>query len=142
MTSANEHRDQASPGGKGKDPAFLASKLGQPGSANPRPARISYTRYIGRIGALAVALGISGAVATTPAVAWADEPSTPDSSSSSPSESNPASGSAGPAGSGGSSSAKGTSKSLSETLKTARSGVIVRSSGGAHTSSGKAASQA
>src|SRR5262249_60941814 len=110
MTSANDHRDQASPGGKGNDPAFLA----EPGSANPSPARISYARYIGRIGALAVALGISGAVATTPAVAWADEPSPPASSSSSPSESNPASGSAGPAGSGGSSSAKGTSKSLSE----------------------------
>src|SRR5262245_26536630 len=96
MTSANEHREQASPGGNGPgwnghEPAFLASKLAEPGSANPRPAGISYARYIGRIGALAVALGISSAVATTPAVAWADEPSTPGSSSSSASESKAAS---------------------------------------------------
>ena len=147
--SAKEHREQASPGGNRNDPAFPASKLAEPGSANARPARISYARYVGRIGALAVALGISGAMATTPAVAWADESSTSDSSSSS--ESNHESSSADPSSTPGSSSgsnhasissdrstaesgggarAKDTSKSLSEKIKAARSGVIVRSSGG------------
>ena len=159
MMSAKDHREQASPGGNRNDPAFLASKLAEPGSATARPARISYARYVGRIGALAVALGISGAMATTPAVAWADESSTSDSSSSS--ESNHESSSADPSSTPGSSSgsnhasissdrstaesgggarAKDTSKSLSEKIKAARSGVIVRSSGGAHTSSGNDAS--
>ncbi|WP_235632010.1 PQQ-dependent sugar dehydrogenase [Mycolicibacterium rutilum] len=32
-----------------------------------------YARYIGRVGALAVALGVTGAVATSPGIAWADE---------------------------------------------------------------------
>ncbi|TFV61462.1 PKD domain-containing protein [Mycobacterium sp. PS03-16] len=40
----------------------------------------SYARYIGRVGALAVALGVGGAVATTPGVAWADD--TPSASAS------------------------------------------------------------
>ena len=147
--SAKEHREQASPGGNRNDPAFPASKLAEPGCANARPSRISYARYVGRIGALAVALGISGAMATTPALAWADESSTSDSSSSS--ESNHESSSADPSSTPGSSSgsnhasissdrstaesgggarAKDTSKSLSEKIKAARSGVIVRSSGG------------
>ena len=34
---------------------------------------MGYARYIGRVGALAVALGIGTAVASTPGVAWADE---------------------------------------------------------------------
>lgn len=44
-----------------------------------------YARYVGRVGALAVALGVGAAVATTPGVAWADETST--SSDSGPSAS-------------------------------------------------------
>src|SRR5688572_10252523 len=32
-----------------------------------------YARHIGRVGALAVALGIGAAVASTPGVAWADD---------------------------------------------------------------------
>ncbi|MCV7173113.1 hypothetical protein H7I41_24630 [Mycobacterium manitobense] len=35
-----------------------------------------YARYVGRVGALAVALGVGVAVASTPGVAWADETST------------------------------------------------------------------
>ena len=57
-------------------------------SANSRPTTpTAYAKYIGRVGALAVALGVSGAVATTPGVAWADESSSPTSSSPPASES-------------------------------------------------------
>ena len=52
-----------------------------------------YARYVGRVGALAVALGIGGALVTTPGMAWADDsPSAPSSEagpSSSPSGSEP-----------------------------------------------------
>ncbi|OBB03636.1 hypothetical protein A5662_00920 [Mycobacteriaceae bacterium 1482268.1] len=45
-------------------------------AATPRRATASrsssYAAYVGRVGALAVALGIGAAVASTPAVAWAD----------------------------------------------------------------------
>ena len=47
---------------------------------------MGYSTYIGRVGALAVALGIGAAVANTPGVAWA-EPSDSNSSGSSSSES-------------------------------------------------------
>ena len=43
---------------------------------------MGYARYVGRVGGLAVALGVGVAVATTPGVAWA-EPTDPGSSSSS-----------------------------------------------------------
>ena len=158
MRSAKDHREQASPGGNRNDPAFLASKLAEPGSATARPARVWYARYVGRIGALAVALGISGAMATTPAVASAMNPrrpipqvrpsqprvasADPSSTPGSSSGSNHASISSdrSTAEAGGGARAKDTSKSLSEKIKAARSGVIVRSSGGAHTSSGNDAS--
>ncbi len=42
-----------------------------------------YARYVGRVGALAVALGVTGAFATAPGVAWADTTRGSDSSSSS-----------------------------------------------------------
>src|SRR5688572_9317392 len=48
----------------------------------------AYDVYISRVGALAVALGVGGAVATNPGVAWADEPSSV-SSGSAASESDP-----------------------------------------------------
>jgi glucose/arabinose dehydrogenase len=35
-------------------------------------AQSSYAKYIGRVGALAVALGVTGAMATSPGIAWAD----------------------------------------------------------------------
>ena len=38
----------------------------------PITVNTSYARYIGRVGALAVAIGVGAAVATTPGVAWAD----------------------------------------------------------------------
>jgi YVTN family beta-propeller protein len=52
-------------------------------SAAYRLARTRYATYIGRVGALAVALGIGTAVATSPGVAWA----TPDGDSSTTSDS-------------------------------------------------------
>lgn len=45
-----------------------------------------YAKYIGRVGALAVALGVTGAVASSPGIAWADEPSSGSESSSSASD--------------------------------------------------------
>ena len=44
---------------------------------------MGYARYIGRVGGLAVALGVGFAVATTPGVAWAE----PDAGSASSSDS-------------------------------------------------------
>ena len=131
--------------------------------------RSAYARYIGRVGALAVALGVSGAVATTPGVAWADESPSAASSSSAASESNPSSPSASdpsstPRSSGSTASSRRTtsttssdgstdeseggtdssdaSASSSETVTTHESGVIVRSSGGALTSGGDDAAPA
>ncbi|MFN0143100.1 MAG: Calx-beta domain-containing protein [Mycobacterium sp.] len=48
------------------------------------------SKYIGRVGALAIALGIGGAVAITPGVAWADDSSAPSTDSASSTESAPA----------------------------------------------------
>ncbi|KUI25543.1 hypothetical protein AU196_22250 [Mycobacterium sp. IS-1742] len=42
-------------------------------TANDRKVTSTYAAYIGRVGALAIALGVGGAVATTPGVAWADD---------------------------------------------------------------------
>lgn len=51
---------------------------------------MGYARYIGRVGGLAVALGVGVAVATTPGVAWADTTdSSKDSSTSAPSDPQP-----------------------------------------------------
>ena len=41
---------------------------------------MGHARHIGRVGALAVALGIGAAVANTPGVAWAEPDSTANSS--------------------------------------------------------------
>ncbi len=116
----------------------------------------AYARYVGRVGALAVALGVTGAMATTPGVAWADD--TPSSSTSSdapgtdngPSaqdQSTPASTTSTPTSRASDSTPKATVaepsnepvgghgvSSGSETVTTHDSGVIVRSSGGALTS--------
>ena len=43
------------------------------GRAQPKESNMSHARYIGRVGGLAVALGVGLAVATTPGVAWADD---------------------------------------------------------------------
>ena len=46
-------------------------------------------KYIGRVGALAVALGVGAAVANTPGIAWADEPDTSSKSTASSEDSTP-----------------------------------------------------
>ena len=132
-----------------------------------------YSKYIGRVGALAVALGIGGAIATAPGVAWADEPSSSSASDESAGSTAASSASDESAGSTASSSASdessastssasnssstrptsttpseqssdddtggpvsqsGASISSSEIVTNDESGVIVRSSGGSHTS--------
>gem|GEM_PF-6355182 len=40
---------------------------------SPKPAWLGYSRYVGSVGALAVALGVGAAIASMPAVAFADE---------------------------------------------------------------------
>ncbi len=52
------------------------------GAAMSRPAGPGYCRYVGRVGALAVALGVGAAVASMPAVALADTTGSSGSSSS------------------------------------------------------------
>jgi glucose/arabinose dehydrogenase len=122
----------------------------------------AYAKYIGRVGALAVALGVTGAIATTPGVAWADEAPSSTSSSSPASESNdpqqsspsaadptatsitsesaPAAIDPAPTNSGESTGDLGSGtdvasgpETTSQTVTTHEGGVIVRSSGGAHT---------
>jgi len=66
----------------------LVSLRGLESSRSPRHARkvdTTYAKYIGRIGALAVSLGVGVAVATTPGVAWA----APDSDADAPSSTSP-----------------------------------------------------
>ncbi len=161
------------------------------GAESSQTVTTSYAKFIGRVGALAVALGIGGAVATTSGVAWADDSSSSASSRSASSESNSSSASSKssesnsssasskssesnspsasskssdsssstsslPSPSSGSNSSSGGQTSTassaastgesessadgsdtstsSETVTTDESGVIVRSSGGSHTS--------
>ena len=60
-----------------------ANSFGSVGS-QPRVGT-AYAKYVGRVGALAVALGVTGAVVASPGVAWADDtPSSPSSSSEAP----------------------------------------------------------
>ncbi len=80
-----------------------------------------YGRYIGRVGALAVAIGVGAAVATTPAVAWADGPDgqtqthkSADTGSKRESKSESKSGSESGSKSGSKSESKSESKSKSE----------------------------
>ena len=125
-------------------------------SASSRPT--AYAKYIGRVGALAVALGIGGAIAIAPGMARADESSSAassdDSSTSAESaaSSDDSSTSAESAASSDDSSTSATSEhstddesgaslsqpgapsSSSRIVTIDESGVIVRSSGGAHTS--------
>src|SRR4051812_49810679 len=60
----------------------LASDVGP---RHARKADTAYAKYIGRIGALAVSLGVGVAVATTPGVAWAS----PDAESDPPASTSP-----------------------------------------------------
>jgi hypothetical protein len=43
------------------------------GHAQREEANMGYAKYIGRVGGLAVALGVGMAVATTPGIGWADD---------------------------------------------------------------------
>ena len=110
----------------------------------------AYAKHIGLVGALAVALGVSGAMGTMPGVAWADESPSGASSSSTSSESNSTSPpstsepSSTPASSDSSSDLshdesvghprKPSGSGSSELVIADESGVIVRNSGGSHTS--------
>src|SRR6476620_5594996 len=69
----------------------------------PAPPTSSYARYVGRVGALAIALGVGAAIGSMPAVACADTTGSPVSTGSS--SSSPSSSAA--AGSGGSTSDTG-----------------------------------
>lgn len=115
----------------------------------------AYAKYVGRVGALAVALGVTGAVASTPGWAWADETSSAASTGSTASESD-STASAGeqPSTSSGSGSVSpneppagtapeagddvnapaGETGSSSQTVTLGEGDVIVQSSGGALTS--------
>lgn len=111
----------------------------------------AYARHIGRVGALAVALGVGAAIATVPGVAWADESSASTGavsseatalSSSAPQPEETAAIEPAPSTSAESSGhdvqgpgdVSGETPSSSEEVTVHESGVIVRSSGGAHTS--------
>ncbi|MCV7280490.1 PQQ-dependent sugar dehydrogenase [Mycolicibacterium flavescens] len=54
-----------------------------------------YAKYIGRVGALAVALGVTGAVASSPGIAWADEQSSSTSTGADTSNTTPSDNTAG-----------------------------------------------
>ena len=69
MAAANAFVRPAEPSGDGAPEARRA------GSAIPRrfDNAVGYAKFVGRVGALAIALGVGGAIATTPAVAKADD---------------------------------------------------------------------
>lgn len=81
---------------------------------------MGHARYIGRVGALAVTLGVGVAVATTPGLAYAD----PTSDSSTSSESSPTAGTGAPStkGTAGLGTAAGPKKPTSVTAGTVKSG--------------------
>ena len=76
-------------------------------------------KYIGRVGGLAVALGVGVAVATTPGVAWADD------TGSASSEGSP--GTAGATGTSGTPESQGTSTTTGTTPETARTSTVAGS---------------
>ena len=153
---------------KSLDTAVAASMRSSENSHTARRAKPSrnvttvYGKYIGRVGALAVALGIGGAIATTPGVAWADGTSSESNSSATSSESNSSESNSSESNSSESNSSSGSSSSSvgqapkassaastdesessadesdtsksSETITTHESGVVVRTSGGPDTS--------
>ena len=110
-------------------------------------------KYIGRVGALAVALGVGAVGANTPGIAWADEPDTSSTSTASSEDSTPTTPSTestgGPAkttmASGGFSTSNRDSATTTTTFDTATTRstttigaeanpkVVIRNSGGAHT---------
>ena len=124
-------------------------------------AHSGHAQHVGRVGALAVALGVGFAVATSPGVAWADTSADGNASPDSPSDSTPADGGGqknpdapdtSPESSGSGSRADETpqpqsggatetkSSEVTETSEVAP-GVVVRSSGGALTSGQKTSAE-
>lgn len=112
---------------------------------------MGYASIVGRVGALAVALGVGAAVATTiPAIAYAapmdsesgtltdasspaDTPSSLTSSSAPPAAGSSSGGSGSPGRSGSPNALVSSARSLSQSVRNNASRVVVRSSGGAHT---------
>lgn len=115
---------------------------------------MGYASYVGRVGALAVALGVGAAIATTnPAISSAapmdsgsstsgpsadasspaDSPSSPVSGSASAAADSRSSGSGNPGRSGSANALAASAGSLSQSVRDSVSRVMVRSSGGAHT---------
>ncbi|KAA0097879.1 phosphodiesterase [Mycolicibacterium sp. P1-18] len=88
---------------------------------------MGHARYIGRVGALAVTLGVGVAMATTPGLAYAE----PTSDSSSSSESSPSAGGGAPStkGTAGPGTAAGPKKPTSVTAGTGKSGTHGNSTG-------------
>src|SRR5262245_44204969 len=80
--------------------------------ASVKPIASTSAKYVARVGALAVALGIGGALAAPPGLAWADETTSSQSDSNS-TESGSGSGSTG-SGSGSTGSGSGSTGSGSE----------------------------
>src|SRR6478672_11950891 len=56
-------------------PAAILPTATSRGSRSARSGPTAYSKYIGRVGALAIALGVGGAIAWAPGLAWADESS-------------------------------------------------------------------
>jgi glucose/arabinose dehydrogenase/regulation of enolase protein 1 (concanavalin A-like superfamily) len=91
----------------------------------------AHAKYIGRVGALAIALGVGAAVAAVPGAAWADDSSGAVASTSASSDENAPSATA----SAGNGSTAGEAAAATSGQPSAPdSGAIVRSSGGPHTS--------
>lgn len=111
---------------------------------------MGYASIVGRVGALAVALGVGAAVATTiPAIAYAapmdsesgtstdasspaDTPSSLTSSSAPPAAGSSSGGSGSPGRSGSPNALVSSARSLSQSVRNNASRVVVRSSGRAH----------
>ena len=126
--------------------SYRPAEWGAGSGATPLPN--GYAKHIGRVGALAVALGVGAAVVALPGVAWADDPtgSSPPTSTSSEANASPSTSTvdsstpreAAQANSAGSTDPNSTNDkpgaSATATETVTSDGVIVRSSGGAHTS--------
>ena len=152
--NTSKHRVGRSRTGDPAYPGVWASKVVDGGtSAGPRhaaaKATAGYSRYVGRVGALAVSLGVGMAVAASPGVAYADTDADSDSTATasesgigagpSASSGGAATGVATSSGATETDTAPSTSSSTSPTSSTTSTGtdaptMNVASSGGAHTS--------
>ena len=91
-------------------------------------------RFVGRVGGLAVALGVGVAVASSPGVAWAEDGSSPGADSVSPSTApGGTAGAAGAAGTRGTSESQGSSTTIGTTAETAGTSTVAGLHNGAST---------